>query len=170
MNNAEVAARIVENAWQKPQPWFVYMALCQDDGPIYVKVGMSQRPDRRLVGLKVACPIPIHQLYICEIGTKKKARIVEHALHIGLIKWAITGEWFRLQGDDKTAFNGAWQAVFREQGKPNRPLKWEKADVSAIRAAGKAATARYMKWMERRARLRPHFANAAPCIRALESV
>jgi hypothetical protein len=74
--------------------WFVYMCLCQDDdGPIYVKVGMSNCPHRRLSALRTGNPIPVHQFYICQVHSKRKAKILERALHIGFGRWGLTGEW-----------------------------------------------------------------------------
>lgn len=83
----------------------VYILLCQDDGPIYFKVGMSTRPLKRLHALRNGCPVSPQIFSYLPMHGRQLARKLEKELLSGFEKWRRHGEWFVISEDDKAEFN-----------------------------------------------------------------
>lgn len=115
----------------------VYMLLCQDDGPIYVKVGISVDPLVRLVALRDGCPVTPQCFAMLELATKDKARSLERGLHLVFKQWHARGEWFRLEVSERLAFVAAWRTVFRRHELPSCPLTWTEVSVKEFFARRK---------------------------------
>jgi hypothetical protein len=113
-------------------PNYVYMLLCADEGPIYVKVGITDRPTQRMAAIATGCPVPMISLSILETSCRKAARDLERALHLAFGKWRTKGEWFQLVLEDKKEFNEAWKAVFSVHSTPSYRLKWSHISVDAL--------------------------------------
>jgi hypothetical protein len=67
---------------------FVYYIQCGAGGP--VKIGLSRRPAKRLIGLQIANPVPLTMLGL-ELGGSE----AEAARHEQFAAEWIRGEWFR---------------------------------------------------------------------------
>lgn len=116
---------------------FVYMLLCQDaPGPIYVKVGLTDRPTKRLQALRNGCPVTPQRFAFCELRSRDRAKLVEDALLAAMVKWSAHGEWFCVPATDKAQFNLAWGGVFRAMSEPGWSLRWEQMAVQAYIADG----------------------------------
>ena len=113
---------------------FVYVLLCRDAGPVYAKVGISDRPSRRLQTLRQGCPVSPRQFCWFEVRSRRKARTIEAQLHGALRSWAAHGEWFRVPVEHKPQFNACLRTVIDVHREPAWPCTWEKVSVSAVAA------------------------------------
>lgn len=116
---------------------YVYMLLCSDGGPIYVKVGISDVPTSRLMTLVNGSPVTAQIFAHANVYSRKLARVVEVALHRKMAKWRQQGEWFRLEQSDRDEFNGYWKEIFATHSKPHWPIKWVQTEVGPIVAAAR---------------------------------
>lgn len=128
-----VDSRIYDDTGRMRGGSFVYMLLCQDEGPgpIYVKVGFSDTPLRRLNELRQGCPVTPRQFAFVSCRGKNAALKLERDLLDAFDRWHTSGEWIRLKKEEKTDFNMAWKATFRAQ--PPRALldlRWDQVNVS----------------------------------------
>lgn len=128
---------------------FVYMLLCQDDGPIYIKAGRSIVPMSRLNQLRHGCPITPRYFYTAEVPANAEAIKLEAELHHAFKIWHHSGEWYKLEKDDRELFNTAWKEVFAAFAKPGWPMKWTRLAVEPIAEAA-ARRKRYFKYQYRR--------------------
>ncbi len=105
---------------------YVYMLLCQDlNGPIYVKIGISDRPTDRMHALRRTCAVTPHIFATIEVRTRQKARRIEDHLKEAYNNYNTVGEWFLFQESDKTEFNRIWKLVLLIFSDPDQNLKWE---------------------------------------------
>ena len=112
---------------------FVYMLLCQDeDGPIYVKIGLSDEPYRRLQALRNGCPVTPRRFATCAVPGRIIAKRVEHALLSQLAPWRTQGEWLKFDRDEKADFNAGWQEAFRKTAPKGWPLEWTHIPVGEL--------------------------------------
>lgn len=111
---------------------FVYMLLCCDGGPIYVKIGLTDRLTQRMKALRTGCPVAPKQFAWVEVRSRKRARLLEDTLHRDLGRWRVSGEWFRFAPEDRERFNATWKAVFAQFVEPLWPLQWNKVNVEAF--------------------------------------
>lgn len=115
------------------------MLFCRDgDGPIYVKVGFSERPGARIGGLLTGCPIPAIRFASTELRDRRGARRAEKAMHAALAKWRGEGEWFCLLESDKEEFNKAWKAALAPFHEPAWPMRWSQLPLRPYLAAKQA--------------------------------
>lgn len=68
---------------------FVYVILCQS----FVKIGISDRPDKRLMEMQVGCPF---ELKVIARYPSPNAKHDESRLHDLLVKFHVRGEWFKI--------------------------------------------------------------------------
>lgn len=114
---------------------FVYMLLCQDDdGPLYVKIGVSLDPQKRLRQLWAGCPVTPQHFAVVETRSPARAKKIEAELLTALGKWRHNGEWLFLSIDDKAEFNSKWKAVFERNSETGWKLAWTQMSVKALRA------------------------------------
>lgn len=111
---------------------FVYMLMCGEKEKIYIKVGQTCRPARRLEELRVGCPF-VPKIY-ATAGTpgRELAQKLERELHGAFEEWHSHGEWFSFTDADKERFNQAWQLVFERSASPSWPLVWTKLAVKPL--------------------------------------
>jgi len=112
----------------------VYMLLCRDDGPVYVKVGISKSPTDRLMALRSGCAVTPRQFFSFEVRSKGKALGIERDLHRAFYRWLAQGEWFRVPIAERAEFNAAWQPVVDRHRESGWPCRWERVSVSAFMA------------------------------------
>ena len=118
--------------------YYVYALLCQDnDGPGYVKLGMSGNVTQRLTSLRSSCPIPAKYIATVKIGhNREKCLKVEGYLHREFAerKIKMRGEWFRFNfsdPDDKKEFNRGCKRVLRHFFGVAHPW-WDIISVGAL--------------------------------------
>ena len=114
----------------------MYMLLCSDSGPIYVKVGITDDLYGRLRTLRNGCPVTPRRFCTMEFPSRRKARTAERALHIALEEWNAHGEWFLVKREDKAAFNEAWRIGLAGLIDSQWPAKWDQIPVQALIEAG----------------------------------
>lgn len=124
---------------------YVYMMVCHDGGSIYIKVGRSCLPMRRLDELRHGCPITPRYFYTVNVYSREESKRIEGELHFAYAEWRINGEWFKLNPADKQAFNAAWRKVFSHFAKPSWPLSWVRMSIAPIAAAARSRGAFALK-------------------------
>ncbi len=105
---------------------YVYVLMARDgDGPMYVKVGRSDNPIKRISNVQVGCPFRIVKAGMVKCLTIEQASSIERELHLLLQDHWSSGEWFRFDWKDteqrqklqsmmEVAFAGVPQWVFEE--------------------------------------------------------
>lgn len=117
---------------------YVYMLLCEGSGewPVYIKIGMSCEPYRRLTTLMTGCPVPAIKLAICPVRSRRLARSIERRLLKATERWTANGEWRRLKLEDKSAFNACWKAIFDAESDYAWKPSWDMHSVAEIQRLG----------------------------------
>lgn len=108
---------------------YVYVVLCQDDGPIYAKVGVTSDFGRRLIAIKNACPVEARYMFFLRLPGRALADGLETALHAALKCWGKVGEWYQLTMEDKPEFNARLKSVLSLVESKTGRLTWERFDV-----------------------------------------
>jgi predicted GIY-YIG superfamily endonuclease len=124
---------------------YVYMLLCRDNGPVYVKVGITDNIKARLENLRHGCPVTPHQFLTMKRPNRGNARRVEAALHKALNAWRQHGEWFKVELAEKPCFNEAIRAALAKHIKPGYPCRWDRVAVQPLIRHGQARQAYYRK-------------------------
>jgi predicted GIY-YIG superfamily endonuclease len=111
---------------------FVYMLLCQDDGDIYLKIGLSEQVLERYTQLRHGCPVTPQEFAYVTVPSRAKAKKLERALHTAMRTWKQHGEWFKVPTENKVAFKEAWKAVLKEHSASGWDLKWTCLNVKGL--------------------------------------
>ena len=111
---------------------YVYLLLFDEHGCVYAKVGLSDDPIKRLVGILVGCPFEPVILAACTLPNRAIATKVETALHHAFAEWHLRGEWFRLTLEDRERFNALWKAAVAEFATPSWPIRWTKLNAEEL--------------------------------------
>lgn len=84
---------------------YVYLMLCEEAEHIYIKIGYSDNPIKRLKQITSASALT--PKYLATVTTRGTAhsKWLEADLHCAFMPWRITGEWFRFAAADKAEFN-----------------------------------------------------------------
>lgn len=129
---------------------YVYLLMCQDGEPIYIKIGMTDAPSRRLDELRTTCAVTPKIMALAEVPSRKIACALEADLHAAMAPWQTTGEWYLFRSDDKGQFNNTWKMVFEKYAKPGWPLSWTKMAVQPIARMAEARKRYYQhRWAKR---------------------
>jgi hypothetical protein len=131
---------------------FVYMLLCQDSGPIYVKIGLSDQPLKRAQALRNGCPVAPRRLAICAVPSRFVAKRVESCLLLQLRPWRAQGEWFKFEPAEKPAFNQAWSQAFSNAQLKGWPLQWTHFPLKQIVAEWERKQKHFQRMWKRRGR------------------
>lgn len=111
---------------------YVYLLLCQDGGPIYVKAGISSDPLKRLQGLRSGCPVTPRQFYTMKRPSRRNALRIECALHMAFGPWLVHGEWFKVPAEDKPVFNAAMRSAIAPHTMTGYPAEWTRIAVKPL--------------------------------------
>jgi len=113
---------------------YVYVLLCQDgSGPVYIKIGISERPDKRLRALSHGCAISPRLFATVDVKNRLAARKLEEALHGEFVQERTVGEWFIFRAEAAGDFRRRCTAVLsRFDHDPTRPLRWSAVAVHAL--------------------------------------
>jgi hypothetical protein len=138
---------------------YVYMLVCRDgDGPVYVKVGITDSLDNRLQQLRSGCPVTPLQFYSIRVPHRRRARAIERSLHGFLSDWWQQGEWFCLNLDEKPKFNADLRAAFASFPKKWGPLKWDQVAVQPLVKLAAQRSESYRRAFRKRGRVYADFA------------
>lgn len=121
---------------ERPDDCWVYMLLCRDDGPYYIKVGISQNPVKRLSSLRTACGVKARMLLCTEVWSRRAAARIEASVHAALDEWRVEGEWFKVQPEDRDRFNAAWSPVFAQYRNKSYPLELKRVSLPEVDRVG----------------------------------
>jgi len=109
---------------------FVYLLLCRDgDGPIYIKVGITGAPKKRLLALRAGCPVEPRYFYSAQTRSRDWARKVERDQHTAFARWRTQGEWFSLKMEDKQEFNALLRSVAERHSDVGCKIEFDKLVV-----------------------------------------
>jgi predicted GIY-YIG superfamily endonuclease len=112
---------------------YVYMLLCQEaEGPIFVKIGMTDNPIARFRQLRNGCPHTPRQFAYFETYSRKEASRIERSLHKAYAKWHAHHEWFSFREDDKPSFNNVWKYVLFVSSTNGRKFEWTKISTAEL--------------------------------------
>lgn len=112
---------------------WVYFLLCRDDdGPVYVKIGISRRPTARLRELLSGCAVAPQLFGFVALPSRRHALNLEYALHKALCRWRAEGEWFKLSMEERMEFNSIRKSVFALHAKAEWPLRLQYADIQEL--------------------------------------
>ena len=107
------------------RPHFVYLLLCQDDGPIFAKIGHTSNVVRRLKTLQTGTPITPRWMYYTRLWSSTPAKKLENRLHHTLAAFRTTGEWFSFSIEDKALVNRLVSAELEPFKSTGYPMTWE---------------------------------------------
>jgi hypothetical protein len=111
---------------------FVYMLLCRDEGPIYVKIGMTDSLHSRFLTLVKNSRATPRRLCSFEVHSRRKARMVESDLLEATHRWSCGGEWLEVGASDKADLNCALRAVIENHRSAAWPCVWEQFPVAGL--------------------------------------
>lgn len=118
---------------------YLYLVMCQDGEPhIFIKIGYSQDPYRRLAELSTSCPLKPTQLATCGVRSTSMAKRLERLLLDRTMQWHVRGEWRRVPIAEKGAFNSVWKTLFEIEGDYACPLRWDVHSAAELRRRAKA--------------------------------
>lgn len=127
---------------------YVYMLLCSEGDAIYIKIGMTCTPTKRLYALVNNCPLKPEIFATANVYSRKMAYAVERALHRKMRHWRQHGEWFRLTPAERAEFNQGWKDVFAKFAKPHWPMYWVQTEVAPVMRRAKL---RQRHWLRKNA-------------------
>ena len=149
----EVSAFGVFNTAGRLAGCFVYMLFCHDGGPIYVKIGLSEVPDKRLTALRTTCAVSPRVFSTVEVRTRRIALKLERALHTAFAPYRTMGEWFVFPENFGHDFKTRRREVLQPfDVDPTRPLRWTNLNVEAL---AELARRRRIAWFRKHCRKRP---------------
>jgi hypothetical protein len=108
------------DGWQAGS--YLYFLCCAGDSKdvVYIKIGISDQPTRRLYALANGCALRPLTFGVCHIYSRKMALKMEREMHRTFKAWRMQGEWYRFTVMEKTMF-----ATMREEIlKPYRSKAW----------------------------------------------
>lgn len=125
--------------------YFLYLAFAPaPKGLVVVKVGISQKPLDRMVGVHQGSPFPIQFAAYTPVGPKSRARKVESAIISRFQTPETRGEWLVMEDTPETrkAFASGCLALVRERTRI--PVTWARLSGEEIakESAAKAQLAR----------------------------
>ncbi|HET9189833.1 MAG TPA: GIY-YIG nuclease family protein [Rudaea sp.] len=112
----------------------MYCAFAEDEGWVYVKIGMSVRPFQRVKTLTTGCPFEIKRFVFCHIGNMHVARSFEALAKGALMDHRTRGEWYRFKPEMGAEFQRIIRAVYRKALGFDRPLKWTEVPYETYHA------------------------------------
>jgi hypothetical protein len=128
------------------------MLLCQRN-EIFVKIGISDDPLKRLTSILVGCPLTPGILAATRLANRRIAQQAETAVHEALFGFRVRGEWFCFKPTDKPEFNRLLQSALAEFSSPSLPVEWAKINVEQMMAQKRQAVYVARKRTEQNRRL-----------------
>lgn len=145
------------NLWEivkingRSQCHYVYFLCCEADAPgaVFVKIGMSQNPLRRVRDIANSCAVQPLSFGFVGCGCRAETHRMELALHAIFALWRQRGEWYRFEAKDKNTFHVLRKETFEKYNTFNWPMKFQMIDVNEVLAnrnrQGHKTSRRYAK-------------------------
>lgn len=111
---------------------FVYAAFFDDRGDVYVKLGRSGTPYKRILQVASTSPFQLSKAVFSCVGSVKLAESIESYAKHRMDDQRTRGEWYRFGKSDGQVFSLAMQIIYAKV--TGRQLKWTVVDVAAIKA------------------------------------
>lgn len=111
---------------------FIYAFFFENGDDIYVKVGESVKPYRRLEAVSAGSPFHVTQAVFCHAGSKSVARKFEALVKAELSGFRTRGEWYVFRKEQASVFRAVMAASFAKA--TGMRLKWTKVDIQKFRA------------------------------------
>lgn len=94
---------------------YVYFLCCASDvkETVYVKIGVSDSPTKRLFSLTNNCALRPLTFGVCNVQSRSFALQIEKRLHQEFRAWRQQGEWFRFEMRDKPYFSETRDVILR---------------------------------------------------------
>lgn len=101
-------------------PWvdYVYLWVCQAPGGTYVKIGVTNNPDRRAREFRTNSPWKACHHFICQCPDRATALKLEATLLRTFRAYKARGEWVRIPAGKLDAFVGGCTAAARKEVSP----------------------------------------------------
>lgn len=95
------------------RPWleYVYLWVCAAPGGTYVKVGVTNDPDRRAQQFRTNSPFRAQAHYICQVPDRKTAFGLERQILRTFRAYRQQGEWVRVPDGKIQGFVGGCTAI-----------------------------------------------------------
>lgn len=124
---------------------FVYAFFFEYGDEVFVKVGQSAKPHRRLGEVANGCPFPLSQAVYTQIGSASIAKSFELRMKVALARFRTRGEWYVFNKAQGGEFSVAANIVYMKVSA--RKLAWSEVDLQAYTEEQAAAS---RKWQNRR--------------------
>jgi len=124
---------------------FVYAFFFAYKDEVFVKVGQSAVPYKRLQAITHGCPFPLTRAVFSQIGSSTNAKSFEAGVRYALDAYRTRGEWYCFANSDGHTFSAAIHKVFARV--TGRRLSWSEIDVDEFNAMQARAAER---WLGRR--------------------
>lgn len=131
---------------------FVYLLLCESPEGIYVKIGLSDDPLKRLKGLLNGCPLKPGIMAVAELPNRVKALQFERELHGAMRNFRHAREWFLFSRNDKARFNELLRGAAIEFASPSWPIRWDKLSVPELIRQAQNRKSAWVRARQRRMR------------------
>lgn len=125
-----------EGRMRKFDLWALYLIIAsRSDGKVSVKIGMSETPYKRFVGLLTGIPFPC-EMFFMWYGGRRDTRQFETHLHGVYREFHTHGEWFEFDMSRQNIFQSISAEYMRERG---RLPDWKRiTEQQALAFAGKS--------------------------------
>lgn len=133
----------IHNRDGRARSHYVYLVLCQDDGPIYVRVGHSAHPVEHVRHVRANAPATPRFVAYSEVGTRSLARLVERAMHDSLSEWRFKRAWYVAKLSEQQAFRKSVQRVLARFSTPERTLTLQQIEIEPWRVLASERLAVY---------------------------
>lgn len=118
---------ILQSLSKMTEMHFVYAFFFEYKGEVFVKVGQSAVPYKRLDAITHGCPFPLSQAVFVQIGGSSHAKSFELRMKRELEEYRTRGEWYCFDKSDGAKFNEAVREVYAKI--TGRRLVWSKVDI-----------------------------------------
>lgn len=136
---------ILQSLSKMTEMHFIYAFFFEYKDEVFVKIGQSAVPYKRLNAVSQGCPFPLSQAVFAQIGGESHAKTFELRMKNELSECRTRGEWYCMHKSEGARFNVAIRKVFMQI--TGRTLAWSKIDVEVyLERQAQAAE----KWQNRR--------------------
>lgn len=110
---------------------YVYLVFCEQGGAVYIKVGVSADPIRRLMSIRNGMPFEPKRFAFCRVSGRKMALSMEALLLERTKHWRSRGEWLETLPSEAEAFRKILSGVTARYAR-GLTLTWGQMDVRAF--------------------------------------
>lgn len=136
---------ILQSLSKLTEMYFVYAFFFEYRDEVFIKVGQSTTPYRRLDAITHGCPFPLSHGVFTQIGGNGPAKSFEIRMKRALADFRTRGEWYCFPAAEGSKFSAAANEVYMSV--TGRRLTWSKIDLKAYFEKQSSASE---KWLNRR--------------------